>query len=184
MAMDELDLVAKSQKGDFEAFGALYDAYLPKIYRFLFFRLRHQETAEDLTSQTFMKALERIGSFDPERGNFSSWLYQIARNTMVDHLRANKQVVELDEAVSVASGQNVQEEAADIWDVARVKAELQNLPVQQQEVLLLRVFEGYSHREIAATLGISEGASKVNLSRAIDALQKLLGLFLLSFGIS
>src|SRR3989338_3998709 len=106
MAMDELDLVAKSQKGEFEAFGALYDAYLPNIYRFLFFRLRHQEQAEDLTSQTFMKALERIGSFDPGRGNFSAGLDQIARKTMVDHRRANKQVVERDEAISVASGQN------------------------------------------------------------------------------
>ena len=184
MAMDELDLVAKSQKGEFEAFGALYDAYLPKIYRFLYFRLRHQELAEDLTSQTFMKALERIGSFDAGRGNFSSWLYQIARNSMVDHLRANKQVMELEEAISVDSGQNVQEDAANTWDVARVRAQLQNLPAQQQEVLLLRIFEGYSHREIAESLGISEGASKVNFSRAIDALQKLLGLLLLSFGIN
>ena len=131
-----------------------------------------------------MKALERIGSFDAGRGNFSSWLYQIARNSMVDHLRANKQVMELEEAISVDSGQNVQEDAANTWDVARVRAQLQNLPAQQQEVLLLRIFEGYSHREIAESLGISEGASKVAFSRAVDALQKLLGLLLLSFGIN
>ncbi|MEK9181005.1 MAG: sigma factor [Patescibacteria group bacterium] len=80
MENSESELIIACQKGELENFGQLYDQYIDKIYRFIYYRTRHKETAEDLTAQTFQKALEGVCGYNAGRGRFSSWLYQIARN--------------------------------------------------------------------------------------------------------
>ena len=89
MENDEFAIVQSCQKGSVEDFGRLYDLYIKKIYNFIYYKTHHQETAEDLVSIVFTKALKKINTFD-NSGTFSAWLYRIARNTVIDHYRTKK----------------------------------------------------------------------------------------------
>ena len=82
----EGEILREYQAGNLEHFGEIYDVYIKKIYNFIYYKTHHKETAEDLTSETFRKALSNIKSFDTHRA-FSSWLYRIAQNTVIDHYR-------------------------------------------------------------------------------------------------
>lgn len=92
----------KCQKGELEAFGFLYDNYIKKIYDFIYYKTHHQETAEDLTNATFMKALENIRKFNLQEAYFPAWLYKIARNTVIDHYRTQKNHNNIDDAWDIA----------------------------------------------------------------------------------
>ena len=93
----ELQAVARCQAGELAHFTLLYERYLEKVYRFIYFKTYHRQTAEDLTSLTFMKALEKVGSYDAGKGRFSSWLYRIAQNTVIDHYRTAKLAANIDD---------------------------------------------------------------------------------------
>lgn len=86
---EELDLALKARLGDSEAFASLYNANIKKIYDFIFFKTLSKELSEDLVSQVFLKALKNIGRFKSD--NFSAWLYTIARHTIVDYYRSNRE---------------------------------------------------------------------------------------------
>ena len=89
-ATDERQLIERSVEGESSAFGRLYDRYLEKIYRFVFFKVGHREEAEDLTQQVFTSAWENIQGFREQGLPISSWLYKIARNSIIDHYRTKK----------------------------------------------------------------------------------------------
>ena len=82
---DEATLVRQAKTGDSDSFGTLYDAYLERIYRFVYFRVEDQQTAEDITSQVFLKAWENLGRFQIGGTPFLAWLYTIAHNAVIDH---------------------------------------------------------------------------------------------------
>jgi len=89
-------LVRQAQQGDTEVFSEIYDLYAPKLYNFLYARLRHKETAEDLLSTVFMKAWDNLGSYQPRASaKFSTWLFQIANFTLIDHWRTKKDVIDM-----------------------------------------------------------------------------------------
>ena len=87
--MTDIELIHKAQAGDSEAFAQLYDLYVKRIYAYVFVRVRHKEAAEDITSVTFMKALEKLNTFQNEV-SYIAWLFTIARNTLIDHIRREK----------------------------------------------------------------------------------------------
>ena len=87
MLEDEHNLVARAKEGEAEAFGLLYDFYMPRIYRFVLFKVGRREEAEDLTQGVFLKAWEHVEAYESRGYPFSSWLYRIARNTVTDHHR-------------------------------------------------------------------------------------------------
>lgn len=163
--------------GDASAFALLYDEYVQKIYRYVYYRTHHKETAEDLTSLIFMKAFEELQRFDVKKGSFSAWIYRIARNAVIDHYRSTRSSTPLE----------------DVWDALRdkqdlprdldlqaklkdVEAALASLPAAQREILLLRLWDGYSYKEIADMLGKGEDACKMSASRALKALRETLPL--------
>lgn len=75
MSYDESEIITACKAGDTMPFSELYDQYIEKIYRFIYYKTHHKEIAEDITSVTFMKALERLNTFDPSKAQFSTWLY-------------------------------------------------------------------------------------------------------------
>ena len=95
MDSKEQKLIKDCLGGDLKKFGGLYELYIDKIYKFIYFKTHHKETAEDLVSQTFFKALENIKGFDPSKGKFSSWLYRIARNCVIDYYRTKKAKIDI-----------------------------------------------------------------------------------------
>ena len=169
---EELELVAKAQAGDRDAFGVLYGIYIKKIYDFVYFRTASKEAAEDLVSDIFIKVLERIGKFDPAKGSFSSWLYRVARNHMIDSHRTKRSAISL-EGVD-PSDEGLQSEGVEDVVLFRQAAKLlEGLKADQREVVVMRVWDELSYSEIAAITGKSQAAAKMSFKRAIENLRRI-----------
>jgi RNA polymerase sigma-70 factor, ECF subfamily len=170
-------LVELAKKGDAEAFGQLYDNYVSTIYRYIYYRVGGHALAEDLTSETFLRALRSLTSFRWQGRDFGAWLVTIARNLVADHFKSGRFRLE------VATGEILDyDSAADgpeddvlamLTNEALVTA-LKKLGTDQQECLVLRFLNGLSVTETARVLGKSDGAIKQLQLRAIRNLAKLL----------
>jgi len=181
MEMDEAAIIAQCQQGNLERFAELYDAYNKKIYNFIYFRTHHRPTAEDITSTVFFKALQHIASFNSRKAGFSTWLYQIARNTVIDHYRSLKTTNNIEDAWDLASSTNIERDVDTIRSLEKVQKFLKDVPAQQRDIVIMRVWDGLSHKEIAEVLGISESTSKMAFSRIITKMNKEVLVSLLGF---
>ncbi len=169
-----LGLLARAKQGNQEAFGEIYDLYFKKIYRFIFFRVGHKEIAEDLAEEVFLKAFGKISGIN-EDGSFEGWLYQIARNLVIDYYRQKKFTVALEDV------ENTLEYESNIIDVLSLRDQqktllklMKELGPEQQTVIKLKFFEGLENTEIAQALDKKEGAIRVIQHRAILKLQELI----------
>jgi RNA polymerase sigma-70 factor (ECF subfamily) len=169
-------LVTAYRNGDTNAFGILYDRYIKKIYTFIYYKTFDRETAEDLTSTAFLKALNKIDTLDIAKGSFSTWLYSIARNTVIDHYRSHARNAREGEDVFDLSGDDRTAEALDArHSLGTVQAYLEKLSPLQREIVTLRVWEERSYKEIAEIVGGSEDSVKMSFSRTIRKLREDLG---------
>lgn len=178
----EIEAIKSCQQGQNESFGRLYDQYLKKIYSFVYYKTHHQETAEDLTSKTFIKALANIQSFDLAKGTFSAWLYQIARNTVIDHYRAQKNDINIDDVWDLGTENTLPQDLDTKKQLREVKELLAQLPSDQRDIIILRVWNQLNYQEIAEIIGKTETNCRMIFSRAIRKLrdeQKLACLLLL-----
>jgi len=168
--MDNLEgVVARATQGDKEAFAKLYDEYIKKIYNFIYYKTHHKETAEDLTSITFTKAWKNIESFN--KGSIQAWLYTIARNTVIDHYRTVKQDKNIDDVWDLSSNTDIAMDADTVLKVEDVKKYLQDIAPIQRDIVIMRVWQDLSYKEIAEITGKSEANCKVIYSRAISKLK-------------
>jgi len=173
---NERQLVLQAQDGNSEAFGQLYDAYMERIYRFVYFRVEDQQTAEDITSQVFLKAWSNLDRFSFSRTPYLAWLYTIAHNAVIDHYRTRKVTAALDDVqLSQQDHAEVVENEIDLSaEMKSIKESLQMLTDDQQKVLTLKFIEGLSNSEIARHLGKREGAIRALQMRGLQALAKQL----------
>jgi RNA polymerase sigma factor (sigma-70 family) len=174
--IDEPTLVASCQAGRLDGFDPLYRAYVSKIYAYLYRRTLHREIAEDLTSQTFIKALEGIGGYAAKRGPFAAWLYTIARNALTDHYRSRRETVDIENVFDLSSDHDIPAEIAGRLDAEKLREALKALDPQKREIILLRLWDGLSYKEIAALTGKTETNCKVIFSRTVAALREELPL--------
>lgn len=164
------ETLAVRAKRDSAAFGALYDRYLDRIYRYI----RHRTVAsdaEDLTSDVFFRALRAIPRYEPS-APFYAWIYRIARNVVVDHHRAKRDAAPLTEAGEGAGGDGDPERHAigvDRHD--RLVRALAYLSDEQQEVIVLRFIEGLSCEETGLAMGKRPAAVRDLQYRALRALR-------------
>ena len=172
--MNDAEIIAAIQAGDTEQFGLLYDAYFQRIFAYIFYRTRNRAVAEDLVSTAFFKAVNGIGKFDGRKGTFSAWLYRIARNTLYDHSRRKANVVPIEYAENVSSGDDPDKMVADRRLVEEVRGILADLPSGQREIVSMRAWDGLSYTEIAEILGKSEGSCKMAFHRASIKFRTLL----------
>jgi RNA polymerase sigma-70 factor (ECF subfamily) len=173
MKSENIEKVADAcRKGNLEDFGLLFDAFHQKIYRFVYFRTHHRETAEDITSQIFTKALEHISSFDPSKASFSTWLYQIARNSLIDNYKSNRPVEPPEQLEDISSNQNLERQTEAVLNLEKVKKFLSTLDEEKREVVTMRVWDGLSYKEIAEVLGRTESSCKMTFVRAMEKLNK------------
>lgn len=175
-SQEELTLIKQCQNGDLSSFSYLYDLYLEKIYRFIYYRVSHRETAEDLSSQTFLKALKSISSSNFSGKNFSAWLYKIAYNNVIDHYRSNKKEMDLDKVFDLSSDENLPEQTDKNQRIDLIRKATEFLSPKQKDVLIMRVWDELSYKEIALISGDSEENCKVIFSRAVDKLKDSLPL--------
>ena len=169
-------LIERASEGDFEAFGELYGIYLDRIYRYVFYQLREKMVAEDLAEEIFLKAWRAIGSYKGKGQAFSSWLYRIAHNHVIDELRSRrKQMVSLETEIEIAT-----EVAEPQQEMERGLAEqgmlrlISCLPQKQKQVIILKFVEGLDNREIGQITGKSQGAIRISQMRALTALRQRL----------
>lgn len=137
-AMETSALIRAFKAGNREAFGRLYDSYAERIYRFHFSRTANRELAEDMTSETFRKALEHLSDFKERRGSFTSWIYTIARNTLTDHWRTVKADAPLEEAATLGVCFDMAAHADAKEQLEKVKVYLTKLTDDERQVVLLR----------------------------------------------
>lgn len=172
MIPNEDRLIAAAQSGDAESFGRLYDGYAAKIHDYLYYRLHHRETAEDLTSRTFLKALEKLGTFDPAKGSFSGWIYRIARNSLIDHYRSDRPDLDIEDVWdALRDRKDLARDTETRERLAQVESAITVLPRTQRDVVIMRLWDELSYAEIAAITGKSEAACKMTFSRALAALR-------------
>ena len=175
LSMDESSIILACQKGQTDQFDALYQAYIDPIYRFVYYKTMHKETAEDLTSEIFIKALQSISTFDTQKGTFSAWLYRIARNRVIDHYRTKKEDRNIEDIWDLSDRTDIERDAETMRQLEKVEGHLKTLKPQQREVIIMRLWDGLSHKEIADVLGISEANSKMIFSRTLRSLRDQLG---------
>jgi RNA polymerase sigma-70 factor, ECF subfamily len=168
---EELNLIKGFQSGSVEAFSELYDQYVEKIYNFIYYRTHHKETAEDLTSLVFTKALENSQSFNSQKGSLNSWLYQIARNSIIDHYRTFKFAEGIESAFDVSSNVNIEKDTDVTLQMEKARQYLNKLPKEAREVVIMRVWDGLSYKEIADLTGKSEASLKMLFSRSLSRIQ-------------
>jgi len=170
-------LVELARGGDKEAFGLLYDHYHVAVYRFLYYRTRSQTLAEDLTSETFFRALRSMNSFRWQGRDFGAWLMTIARNLTTDHFKAGRTRLELTTEDMTAHDDVTDgpEDAvlASLTNEALLEA-LSELPTEQRECLIMRFLQGMSIAVTALALERSDGAVKQLQLRGVRNLAKLL----------
>jgi RNA polymerase sigma-70 factor, ECF subfamily len=153
-------------------FGQLYDEYVRKIFNFIYYKTHHKETAEDLTSDTFTKAFRKLDNFDSKKGKFSTWLYQIARNTVIDFYRVKKSHVNIDDVWDLSEDIHIERDFDTAEKLKEVKKYLKSLDSCHREIVLLRVWDGLSYKEISDAVGKDEVNCRVIFSRTIQALKK------------
>jgi RNA polymerase sigma-70 factor (ECF subfamily) len=153
-------------RSDAAAFGELYDFYLPRIYGFVYRRVQERSVAEDLTAATFQRALETLRHREFRNDAFGGWLYKVASNAVVDHVRRGSRLTHLDGTDS-SSG----DAFAAALDADELRAALERLAPAHRQVLALRFYDDLSADEASTVLGCSRATFAVRLHRAIAALR-------------
>ncbi len=171
---NEIELVQQACRGDKEAFTTLYENHFDRIYRYVVIKTGNRTEAEDMTQQVFIRAYEAIGSYKSQGVPFSAWLYRIAHNQIVDHIRkeSRKPTVPLDETLPIPGKSNPEHEVEVKIELEKVVHASKRLTQSQQEVISLRFGGGLSIAEVAQTMKKSEGAIKALQHSAIQAIRK------------
>ncbi|GAA2745177.1 ECF subfamily RNA polymerase sigma factor, BldN family [Kitasatospora cinereorecta] len=172
-----VDLVERAQNGESEAFGRLYDHYSDTVYRYIYYRVGSRATAEDLTSETFLRALRRIGTFTWQGRDFGAWLVTIARNLVADHFKSSRFRLEVTTGEMLDSNEcerSPEESVLESLSNAALLEAVRRLNPQQQECVTLRFLQGLSVAETARIMGKNEGAIKTLQYRAVRTLARLL----------
>ena len=170
-------LVTLAQQGDAEAFGLVYDRYVDQIYRYLYYRVGSHALAEDLTSETFLRALRRIDSFTYTGKDIGAWFTTIARNLVTDHVKSSRFKLEVSTADMLDADRGddgIETQVIERLRDAALLDAVRRLKPEQQECIVLRFLQGLSVAETAGVMGRSEGAVKQLQLRAVRALAKLL----------
>lgn len=171
------DLVHAAQEGDRSAFALLYDKYVDVVFRYVLFRVGDRELAEDVTSETFLRALRRITSVTYQGRDVGAWFVTIARNLVLDHVKSSRfrlevTTAEVDDSQRVEAGPEQQVLSRATRSV--LLECVSQLGDDQRECIVLRFLQGLSVAETAAVMARNEGAVKALQHRAVRRLAQLL----------
>jgi len=177
--LKEKYLLFRAKNKDPEAFAEVYDIYVDRIYRFVFFKVNRAEEAQDITSEVFLKTWQYLID-GKEIKNLNALFYKIARNLVIDHYRKASQ-----KDVSLEGLKTSEAELKDLIDdqihqievkleIDKIEEKLMGLKDDYREIIILRYIEGLSIKEIADIVEKRKGAVRVILYRALNALKELL----------
>jgi RNA polymerase sigma-70 factor (ECF subfamily) len=172
-------LVRAAQAGDAEAFGHLYDRYSDAVYRFVLFRLGDRQVAEDLTSETFLRALRKLATLTYQGKDAGAWFITIARNLVLDHVKSGRVRLEVStgefaERPEAGHDPGPEQQAIATATYRELMACVAQLSPEQQECIVLRFMQGFSVAETARAMERNDGAIKALQHRAVRRLAQLL----------
>lgn len=178
--MEEQTVVQLAKQGDAEALRRLFEDNKRRVFGLAYQYTKNKEDAEDILQETFIKAFHSLEKFKPGKDtNFSSWLYRIGINASIDHLRKNKMKKDdyIDSGqlpdITSSGGYSNPEESVRIQEIrGKLDLSLKSLPAGQRMVFILRHYQQFSVREIAAHMKCSEGSVKKQLFRAFQTIKK------------
>ncbi len=172
---EDARLLARVQEYDPSALALVYDRYAGRIYNYLYYRLGDAGLAEDLTGTVFARMLEAIRSDKAWNSSFSGWLYRIAHNLLVDHIRRSQQSAGalLDERL-VAADEDTARLVERRLEHERLRRAIDRLTAEQAQVIVCKFAEGLPNAEIARLMGKTEGAIKSLQFRALATLRRIL----------
>jgi RNA polymerase sigma-70 factor (ECF subfamily) len=178
MPDDEAQLIRRAQRGDAEACAVLYDRHYDAVYRYCFYRLGDTTLAQDVSSEVFVRMVEKLDTFRRRERPLLAWLYTIARNLVTDVHRENGKATHLPLEDASELGTDGDQDLIQAVD-RQLRAEclaaaLRHLTEEQQQVILLKFVEGLRNGQVARVLNKSEGAVKSLQHRALAALRRAL----------
>ena len=173
--MDEHELIARVRAREPAAERALYDAHVDRVYRLAYRLAGDDELARDFTQETFIRAFDRLHTFRGD-SRFSTWLHTITTSVVLNGLRKTKRF-RTQTTLEAAEGISIGARSAEPDLKMRLHAAIDALPDRYRTVVVMHDVEGYTHEEIAETLGVEVGTSKAQLSRARAKLRETLADF-------
>lgn len=172
---EERGLVRRAASGDHAAFALLYDRFVGKIHKYIYFRIGSLTETEDLTAQVFLRAWEAIGRYQWRDRPFGAWLYRIAHNLIVDYVRHRREGTSLEDATRIPAPVMEMDEYLEVrWTAENIQRAIACLTIEQQQVIILRFIEGYGTEEVAHIMGKRSGAVRTMQHRALLGLRRAL----------
>ena len=170
---EEAWLIDQAKSGDPDAFAKLYDVYVERVSRYIYFRVSEEFDMEDLVSQVFLKAWENLDRYKIGTSPFIAWLYTIARNLVIDHYRTKKATLPLEEAIALPSDMEMPDDEAQMhFDLQAMRDALQFLTSDQQQALILKYIAGLPNANIAKIMKKQEGTIRGLQMRGLQILSK------------
>jgi RNA polymerase sigma-70 factor (ECF subfamily) len=168
-------LVDRARNGDADAFGFLYRRYVDSIYRYLFLRLGEAKEAEDLTEDVFFRSFQALGTYHERGWPFSAFLYQVAKNVLVDYYRKQKPEIELAKSEpALGTLRPLDEQVIQAEQMSDLRQAMEEIPLNYREVIILRVILAMPTSVVANWMNMTDGATRVLLHRALATLRSRL----------
>jgi RNA polymerase sigma-70 factor (ECF subfamily) len=165
-------LITRARDGDAEAFGCLYRRYVDPIYRYLLARLGESKEAEDLTEDVFFRAFQALGTYRERGWPFSAFLYQVAKNVLIDHYRSQKpETWPAIPAPALESLRPLDEHVIRDEQIQDLRKAMEEIPLNYREVIILRIILAMPTSVVANWMNLTEGATRVLLHRALASLR-------------
>lgn len=158
-------------------FEKVYEEYFSRIYNFMFYKVLNKGIAEDLTSEFFIKLLTKLNNFDESKANLNTWLYAIARNSVVDYFRIHKIEVSVDDSdnpIEIPNNYELEKDIIKNEDRKALYQALTKLDARTRKLLSLKYFFDMSNKEISNVTNINESTVSTICLRGIDKLKKML----------
>jgi RNA polymerase sigma-70 factor (ECF subfamily) len=163
-----------AQAGDSQAFAQVYDALVKPIYRYIYYRVE-ESIAEDLTEETFLKVWQNLSKYKKESTPFASWAFRIAHNLVVDYYRKNQSTDEISEEVPDTQEHSAPDKQTNLkLTQVRLRKIIRKLPDNYQQIIILKYINDLDNRQIAESIGKTEGAVRILQFRALEQLRGLL----------
>lgn len=165
----------KETRGKREIFAELYEEFLPRVFRYIRYRVNSEEVTEDLTSVVFEKALTNFEKYSAEKATFSTWIFSIAHNVVIDHYRtqARRPTLSLEKSeIDVSSNDLLPADTLEKMEERdKLRVCISRLPAEEQEIIALKFGSDMNNRQIARTMGLSESNVGTKLYRAVRKLR-------------
>lgn len=162
-------------KTDEAGFEKLYNHFFPKIYGYIYKRVGERQICEDIVSEVFMKVFVNLEKYEHRGYSFSSWLYKIATNKLIDHYRqaGKRSTVDVEKVLHIKTVDDTQKKVAASLEIEKVKQVISDLPDNYQEILNLKFFGQLSNTEIARILNVTENNVGVLVYRSLKKFRQL-----------